>query len=98
MTAHKSTHSDAIYKCHCGSEFRCEQYLKNHQRRKHLEAAPSQAESEPGVKRLRLISPKVDVKVEDNVSALDGLSDSLLFNEQSFDPMQLLKLQMFGEE
>lgn len=94
LTAHKSIHSNATFRCHCGSVFRCGQYLKNHQRRKHQETPTSEAKSEPVGKRFRLSSPDDDVQEEDDVISQVGDTG----NTSILDPLQLLRLQMFGEE
>lgn len=85
LTAHASTHSTAAYACECGAIFRCEQYLKNHRRRKHQDQS-LQNES-PATKIPRFSSL---------TEAIQGEADYLVTENQysSLTPMDFLKMQM----
>jgi hypothetical protein len=86
LTTHKFTHSTINFPCHCGAIFKCEQYLKNHSRRKHTEVGSAAA---PPAKR-PCLSPAAENEL--NMEIKEERQE-----ETSFDPMELLKMQMSVE-
>jgi hypothetical protein len=70
--------------------FKCEQYLKNHQRRKHVEDVS--AHNQLPLAKRPCLSPTAVFEEELNTNI--KTEASLPVEESPFDPLELLKMQM----
>lgn len=60
MKTHRITHSENIWICtDCGASFKCDQYMRNHQKRVHQMAFTKDEDqilAEPEAKRIKIIA------------------------------------------
>lgn len=89
METHKLTHSEIELKCsECGAVFKCELYLKNHQKRVHKMVLPAEVDDEPSAKRRKIVKPASTTESATSAStSFHGLFDQTSFDSQMSEIM-----------
>jgi hypothetical protein len=88
------THSTEVFTCHCGAIFKCQYYLKCHQRRMHADGSVKDQGDLQVTKRSR-IEDRQPIRCKLFKEEKEPLDDH---DDSPFDPMELLKMQVSIDE